>query len=261
MRRWVWSFLLAAAVIACLAGTALAAETRGLEWEQVGSEWRVKGYTGTQKDVVIPARHEGGLVTEIGPAAFANKGITSVDIPGTIKTIGKNAFVTCKSLSRVTFHDSVEDGETSGNTEIGEGAFLGCENLTALNLSGSVGSIQKNAFASCAMSEVIILDSTNSIASGAFAGCTKLTKVAISGENSPITVDATAFTSGGNLKVIHCQDNVTFTSPTPDDNPWKGEALHPAIIISTATAPRLQAERPGVHRAVLPLLYDLDGGV
>lgn len=240
MRRWVWRVLLAAMAVITLTGSALAAETKGLVWEQVGDTWKITGYTGNDKAVVIPARHEGGLVTEIGSTAFANQGITSVDIPGTIKTIGENAFATCKSLSRVTFHDSREAGETSGNTKIGEGAFVGCEKLTKLNLSDSVGIIGKNAFVGCGMSEVIVLDGTSSIVAGAFSGCTKLTKVAISGDKTPIAVDATAFNSGGNLKAIHCQGTVNFTSPTPDDNPWKGDALHTAVIVNTVVSATCQ---------------------
>ena len=241
MRRWVWRVLLIAAAILALTGTALAAETKGLQWEQAGSEWKVTGYTGTSTAVTIPARHEGGLVTEISPNAFAsNSKVVTLDIPGTIKTIGTQAFMSCPSLKTVTFHDSAEEGETSGNTVIGENAFLSCKNLTTLNLSNSVGTIGKNAFVDCGMSEVIVLDGTSSIASGAFTGCTKLTKVAISGVNSPIDVHVTAFASG-KPKVIHRQGTVNFTgAATPDDNPWQGEAVHEAVIVGSVSAATCQ---------------------
>ncbi|MBO5121316.1 MAG: leucine-rich repeat protein [Bacilli bacterium] len=44
------------------------------------------------KDITLPARIDGYLVTAIHSYAFNNKGLTSIFIPDTIKTIGSNAF-------------------------------------------------------------------------------------------------------------------------------------------------------------------------
>ena len=138
-------------VAASLAGTALAAETRGLKWEQVGDEWKVTGYEGTATKVEIPSTHEGKPVTQIGKNAFAMSGITSVDIPGSIKSIDEQAFASCAKLTTVTFHDSSEEGSAApGSTVIGESAFFNC-GITTLNLSNSVKSIGENAFANCKM--------------------------------------------------------------------------------------------------------------
>ncbi len=231
MRRWIWRILLAAMVAASLAGTALAAETRGLKWEQVGDEWKVTGYEGTATKVEIPSTHEGKPVTQIGKNAFAMSGITSVDIPGSIKSIDEQAFASCAKLTTVTFHDSSEEGSAApGSTVIGESAFFNC-GITTLNLSNSVKSIGENAFANCKMSEVVILDSTDSIAAGAFSGCGNLSKAAISGKDSPVTVAPGAFPAGGKLKELHCQGTVTFTGD-PDANPWKDDSVHTVNIVS-----------------------------
>ena len=231
MRSWIWRVLLAAAVIASLAGTALAAGTKGLIWEEVTDGWKITRYEGTDKKVVIPSTHEGKPVIQIGENAFAGSGISTVDIPSSVKLIDKQAFAACAGLTTVTFHGSKEEGNaTPGATVIGESAFFNC-GITTLQLSDDVKSIGPNAFMGCKMSEVIILDSTDTVASGAFSGCGNLSKVAISGKDSEIKVAQDAFVLGGKLKELHCQGTVTFTGDTAQ-NPWKDDNLHAVNIVS-----------------------------
>jgi hypothetical protein len=52
----------------------------------------ITGYKGTAKDIRIPERIDGILVTEIGTEAFADKMLTSVIFPASIKSIGQYAF-------------------------------------------------------------------------------------------------------------------------------------------------------------------------
>ena len=58
---------------------------------------RIVGYTGTTKEVAIPAKvfYQGGdyWVTDIGNNAFEAKGLIGVDIPWTVTNIGNNAFL------------------------------------------------------------------------------------------------------------------------------------------------------------------------
>ena len=92
------------------------------------------GYEGTATKVEIPSTHEGKPVTQIGKNAFAMSGITSVDIPGSIKSIDEQAFASCAKLTTVTFHDSSEEGSAApGSTVIGESAFFNC-GITTLTL-------------------------------------------------------------------------------------------------------------------------------
>lgn len=81
-------------------------------------------------DVVIPEEINGAKVTAIDSWAFKdNENITSVTIPGTVKTIGDSAFSGCDSLSQINIDYGVE--------EIGESAFNGAV-VTQVSIPDSV---------------------------------------------------------------------------------------------------------------------------
>ena len=88
---------------------------------------RVKGYSGTLMDVVIPSYYKGYNVTSIGYEAFSGcTGLTSVTIPGSVTSIGERAFNGCIGLTSITIGDSV--------TSIGESAFSGCSSLESITI-------------------------------------------------------------------------------------------------------------------------------
>jgi UDP-N-acetylenolpyruvoylglucosamine reductase len=83
-----------------------------------------------------------GSVTSIGEQAFSYcKSLTSVDIPVSVTGIGNNAFLACSSLTSVIIPDSV--------TSIGGAAFYGCRSLANVTIGASVTSIGDQAFRSC----------------------------------------------------------------------------------------------------------------
>lgn len=67
-------------------------------------------------NVKIPA-----TVTIIGPNAFEGCGISILQIPSSVKEIGRCAFFACHELERVEIPDSV--------TKMGEGLFWSCPKL------------------------------------------------------------------------------------------------------------------------------------
>ena len=69
-----------------------------------------------------------------------NEGITIVFF-NTVVSIGKEAFMNCDLLRRITIPDGVE--------EIGESAFQGCSKLEKVAVPKSVKSIGQNAFKGC----------------------------------------------------------------------------------------------------------------
>ena len=98
-------------------------------------------------------------VTRVGEAAFVDKGILSVRLPTTLKSIGVGAFPV-NSLTTVTIPDSV--------TSIGRAAFT--ENkISSLTLGTGLTSIGELAFGTNYLTTVTIPDSVTSIGDDAFA--------------------------------------------------------------------------------------------
>lgn len=81
------------------------------------------GTAGNVEEIVIPAAHDGYVVTKIADEGFAgNITIRRVVLPETVTTIGENAFRCCVNLEFVNLPQSL--------TLIGAGAFDYCTNIT-----------------------------------------------------------------------------------------------------------------------------------
>ncbi|MDD4772267.1 MAG: leucine-rich repeat protein [Eubacteriales bacterium] len=106
-----------------------------------GNEVVITRYSGTAKDVDIPASIGGKPVTKIAAYAFQNNtDLIGVKIPASIKTIDVSAFRGCTSLTNVTF--------SSGLISIGDYAFLECSKLSTFKIPSTVTSIGVSAFGS-----------------------------------------------------------------------------------------------------------------
>lgn len=164
-------------------------------------------------------------VTSIGGAAFCEPGLTDIEIPNSVTSIGRWAFSGCDNLTTINIPDSVTSiGEAafydcdsltyvkipdrvtsigknafrmcdeltsvvlgSGVTDIGESAFFYCQKLTKINIPNSVTSIGTYAFGACAMSSIVIPDSVTSIGESVFSGCSNLEHVVIGSGLTSIT--------------------------------------------------------------------------
>ena len=119
-------------------------------------------YVGEESSVAIP---DG--VTRIGNDAFCWRGITDVEIPSSVTSIGDCAFEGCESLSSITIPDSV--------TSIGDHAFEWCESLSSITIPDSVTSIGNYAFSECyGLMNVTIGTGVTSIGDYAFDCCDEL---------------------------------------------------------------------------------------
>ena len=82
--------------------------------------------------------------------------LTSIIIPNSVTSIGKETFYDCTSLTSVTIPDSV--------TSIDDRAFSGCSILTSIVIPDSVISIGAAAFSDCtSLASIVIPDSVTSI--------------------------------------------------------------------------------------------------
>jgi hypothetical protein len=110
--------------------------------------------------------------------------LTSVMIPGSVTSIGENAFSGCYDLTNFTI--------LNGVTIIGAQAFSGCSGLTSITIPGNGITIGSNAFYLCYnLTNIVLPGSVSSIGLAAFQVCDALAGVYFGG-NAP-AVDSTAF--------------------------------------------------------------------
>jgi len=153
-------------------------------------------------------------VTTLGANAFQGcKSLTSAYIPGTIATPGDNLFQDCSALRKVTLAEGltkiggnmfrntgieeiiVEGMERDENTpkfslpstvkSLGNWAFGGCKNITAISIPEGVTSIPMSCFNGCSnLSEISLPSTLTMFGSNAFAGCSLKQLVAPAKVNS-----------------------------------------------------------------------------
>ena len=98
-------------------------------------------YTGALKKFFFK-----GSVKTLGADAFRESGLTCVHLKGDM-TIGKEAFMDCKSLKYVEF--PATSSATQPLTYVAEGMFAGCTSLPFITLPSTVTEIKANAFNGC----------------------------------------------------------------------------------------------------------------
>lgn len=112
----------------------------------ISGQGEMADYASAGNESPWQAYRQGGYITKIvinnGVTSIGNYcfnyciNVTSVTLPASLRGIGKNAFLDCRSLSSITLNTGLET--------IGDYAFHGCNDLQSLNIPGTVTSIGKH---------------------------------------------------------------------------------------------------------------------
>jgi len=195
-------------IITALSITAYAQNTSDFKTDGKGT---ITAYTGTEKNVVIPAKIGSETITIIGEKAFYNKGLTGVTIPDSVKGIGESAFYS-NQLTSVSIPDSV--------TAIGICAF-NCNQLTNVKISNRVTTIGYAAFANNRLTSVILPASVLWMEAAVFGNNSNLTSINVAEGN-------TAYSS---------QDGVLYNKTQSELVEWptgKNPVSIPSTVITIA---------------------------
>ena len=171
------------------------------------------GYYITIKKVEI-----GNCVTRLETNSFRDcYALESVNVSGSVTSIGGEAFYYCYSLKSVNISDGV--------TRIYSNAFSDCYSLKSVNIPGSVMSIGSNAFSRCySLTSVNIPDGVTSIDMSAFYYCNSLKSVNIPG--SVTSIGNSAFAGCYTLPSINIPDGVTGIEDHAFRNCYSSESVN-----------------------------------
>ena len=156
---------------------------------------------------------------------FYNSGITSVELPSTLQSIGNYAFYSCSGLK-----GALNLGGCTSLTSIGDWAFQNCRGLTGeLDLSNctSLTSIGNVAFRDCSkLTSISLPSSLTSIGNSAFYNCRGLTgELDLSNCTSLTSIGVFAFRGCSALESVVFPVGSTGWYVTQDETATSGDPV------------------------------------
>ncbi len=166
----------------------------GFEYYSYGDYVEIRGYAGTEDEIVIPATIDELPVKSIGSYAFRDETtLKRMVLPDSITEIESGAFSGCENLEEVNIPQGV--------TYINSFTFTGCEKLEYLPLDDRILGIGKYAFASCeSLKNIYIPQGIACVEEWTFFNCKSLKKVNI--PQGVKSIGNTAFSACASLKEI-----------------------------------------------------------
>ena len=141
-------------------------------------------------------------------------GLTSVTIPSSVTSIGANAFILCRNLTKVEIGSiaawcNIDFGDDTANPlYYARNLYLNGNKVTNLSLPNSLTKIKDYTFHKCeSLTSVTMPNSVTEIGSYAFNGCSGLTSLTLS--NSLKTIQPRAFYGCSGLPSLEIPNSVT----------------------------------------------------
>ena len=160
-------------------------------------------------------------ITTICDGAFEGSGVTTINIPSSVKTIQNDAFQWCENLQYITLPDGLE--------ELGSNAFAGCTSLVRVSVPSTVTTIGDYIFEDC--TSLVGADIRSSIVTRSmFSGCTSLKTVTLS--NNCTAIKNGAFKDCENLETI----TIPYTVTEIADNVFSGTNLKTVYLYHNSVA-------------------------
>ena len=172
-----------------------------LSWDELDEQYNIK--TLIESDLYYGAVSIDDTIDDI-------KGASKLVMGESVTNIGNGVFYECENLTSITIPSSV--------TSIGESAFAGFESLTSITIPNSVTSIGESAFSDCtSLTSITIPSSVISIEMTAFYNCSSLVNIVVDksnpvydsrdGSNAIIETDT-------NTLIVGCKNTVIPNSVT-----------------------------------------------
>ncbi len=141
-------------------------------------------------------------VASIGDRCFYGAGLTSINLPWTVNSIGNEAFSECDSLVEIAIGDNI--------TQLGQAAFKGCDRLEKVTFSNknNITSIESNTFEDCSqIRQIVFPTSLKTIGDYAFKGCTAMERIVL--PDSVMAIGKYVFNGCSNLASVTLGCKVT----------------------------------------------------